>query len=817
MLLLASWLSGCAGLMYEILWAKRLGLLFGSAAVAQAAVLAAFLGGLAAGSFRLGPRADAAASPTRFFARLEWVVAALGLLAPLLLRLAEGPWRWAGPAGVFAHAFVMGGAIPALARAAGGETQRSVGRLYAANAAGAAFGCLAATFLVVPALGLEKGFAVGALLNLLAAVAATLAAAAPVTAAAPPRERAAEADDWPLALVVMFVSGAAALVYETAWTRLLALVLGSSVHSFAEMLAALILGLAVGGAFAASGALRRPAPALVLGVTGLATAAAVLATLPLCPRLPYLFLKLRPGFGAGEASFLAYEAVKFATCALLLLAPAVALGVSLPVAARLAAGDEGDRGGRVGSVLAANAFGNALGAAAGVWLLPRLGVEGLLRAGASVHLLAGAAVLWRARPAARAWTGAALAAGLAVCAFAPRWDSRLVSRGAFRGTAKPAATFADFAADAAPMKTLFHRDDREATVGVIDYGGGKLALHVNGKADASTGTDMGTQILMGSLPLLLKPDARSMLLIGWGSGVSAGSALRHPLGNLDAVELTPAVIEGSRHFDRVNGLPTTDPRLTIFVEDAKSYLLRPGPLYDVIASEPSNPWMAGVADLFSVEFYARARRRLRPGGLFVQWFHLYEMDDAGFALVLRTFRAVFPRVTVWRVPFTGDALLIGSVEPLPFDHDAFERAFLRPEVWNDLARVDIGAPTTVLSLQAAGEETAAALAGEGPVNSELRPFLEHAAPRAFFRKSVVRALSLADDRGDPERRRGLLLERYLAARGRPLQPREFKDWAGVGHPSAEAAGVELMLREWARLYPRDAARETAAVLIRRGW
>ncbi len=593
-----------------------------------------------------------------------------------------------------------------------------------------------------------------------------LAAAAAAAPRAPDSRQAGRSCTIALALAVVFFSGAAALVYETAWTRLLGLTLGASTHAFALMLSAFIAGVAAGGALASSAALRRRDPRVVLGVSSALVAVSVLATLPLCPRLPFLFMKLRPAFGGGGAAYLGYEAVKFGVCAALLLLPAAALGASLPVAARLAAGEGAERGRRVGAVLSANAFGNVLGAAAGLWLLPRLGVEGLLRAGAAVHLLLGAAVLWRVRPASRAGVGVVLAAGLAACAFAPRWDPRMVSRGGYRGTPIPGLTFEQFVKNNNGVEVLFHRDDREATVGTLRYDGVKIALHVNGKADASTGTDMGTQILMGSLPLLLKPDSRSMLLIGWGSGVSAGSALRHPLGSLDAVELIPAVVEASRHFDHVNGLPTTDPRLTLHVEDAKSLLLRPGPLYDVIASEPSNPWMAGVADLFSVEFYARARSRLTPDGLFVQWFHLYEMDDAGFALVLRTFRSVFPHATIWRIPYTGDALIVGSARPTAFDHEAFERAFRRPEVWNDLTRADVGAPTTLLSFQAASEETAAALAGEGPVNSELRPLLEYSAPRAFFRKASVMSLALADDRGDAVRRERLLLARALKARAR---------------------------------------------------
>lgn len=814
MLLTASFLSGAAGLVFELLWSKRLGLLLGSAATAQAAVLAAFLGGLALGSRVLGARADAAPSPLRFYAKLESAVALWGLLAPALLRLADGPARAAAPLGVLLHAFLMGGAIPALCRAAGGDAQRGLGRLYAANAAGASLGALAAAFALIPALGLGlAGFACGAALNLLAGAAAlaaeSRAAAAPPAPEPPPRPAALPAG-WVLGAAL--VSGAAALVYETAWTRLLALTLGSSTYSFAEMLAALIAGLAVGGALAASPSWRRRDPAVLLGLACLLCGAAVVAALPLAPRLNYAFALLRGRFSG--APFLGFEAVKFSLCALVLLVPAACLGAVPALCARLIAAGGAGRAERVGELLAANALGNALGAAAGLWLLPLAGLAGALRAGACAHILCGAALLLAARPGRRGAVALAAGAALAAAALLPGWDARYFSRGIYRGTPVAGAGWKQFQDYHEGVEVLFHRDDREATVSALRYAGGQVSLQVNGKADASTGTDMATQVLMGSLPLLLKPGARSALIVGWGSGVSVGSALRHPLERLDAVELIPAVLPASRVFDAVNGTPLADPRLSVVLEDAKSFLAKPGPLYDVIASEPSNPWMAGVADLFSVEFYARARARLAPGGLFAQWFHLYEMDDEGFALVLRTFRTVFPHATLWRGS-SGDAFIIGSAEPLPFDAAAFERAYLRPEVWRDLARVDIGTPATLLWLQSAGEESTAALSGEGPVNSELKPLLEHRAPRAFYRREKVASLFLADDRGDRRRREGLLLAAFLRGRGKPLQPRELKDWASLPHGRTDAAAEELMLEDWRRLYPRDPAVATARRLMGR--
>jgi spermidine synthase len=369
MILFLSFLSGAAGLVYEVLWARQLALLFGSTALAQTLVLSVFLGGLSSGSFFLGRRADRSPSAPRLYARLEWGVALLGLAAPLLLRMGGGSGSLA-VAALLAQAFLMGGTIPALCRAAGGESQGSVGRVYAANSAGAVLGCLGAGFLLIPALGLDVSFAAAAALNLLGGLGAWRLAPAP---AAPSGKRAASAEPAltpSLVRCAVFLSGFVALTYEIAWTRALALVLGSSVYSFAEMLAAFIAGAAAGSLLAALPALRRRDPARLLGLALLGAGLSVLASLPFYDRLPFAFLLLRSHFGDGTSAFYAFEAAKFALSLGLMLPPAVCLGMTLPLAARLVERGAAERGAEVGAVFAANTAGNVLGAFVGWLLLP---------------------------------------------------------------------------------------------------------------------------------------------------------------------------------------------------------------------------------------------------------------------------------------------------------------------------------------------------------------------------------------------------------------------------------------------------------------
>jgi spermidine synthase len=483
--------------------------------------------------------------------------------------------------------------------------------------------------------------------------------------------------------------------------------------------------------------------------------------------------------------------------------------MTLPLAARLVDLGDAGRGAEVGAVFAANTAGNVLGALVGWLFLPWLGVEGILRSGTTVFTLVGAAILWSSWPSPPSRRRAAFAAGLAALvlyrAWLPRWDERMRGQGLFRARKNiELFRYSNMNTILAGASLLFSRDDREATVTVTKFASAHdmISLKVNGKTDASTGADMMTQVLLGELPLMLKPAARDALLVGWGSGVTAGSILRHPVEHLDAVELIPAVVDASHFFDRENRNALDDDRLDLHLEDAKSFLARDGRLYDVIVSEPSNPWMAGVGDLFTTGFYARARARLAPGGLMVQWFHAYEMNDELFRMTLRTFRSSFPSVTLWNV-VDNDVLLVGSVEPFAPDFAAMERAFKSPAIKNDLALADVWFPSTLLAIQSACPETAAALGGEGPLNEERRPRLEYGAPLALFRGEQVAAIRENDDRAEPGRP-CLLLSRYLKARARRLSREEYLDRAAFPHSVHEKKILADMIGEWRRRFPADA-------------
>ncbi len=757
--------SGAAGLVYEVLWARGLAIALGSTALAQAAVLGSFLTGLALGNARLGAAAERSRDPLGLFARLELGIAACAALSvfalPLLSRVPAGAPRLALAAlGVGFPAFLMGGTLPALIRyrGRGARWEQDLSWLYFVNSAGAACGALAATLLLLPTFGFDLSLLGGACLSAAAGLLAPRFAARVEGPDAPAPAPEGAAVPRAALYAAALLSGFAALTYEAAWTRLLGLTLGASTHAFALMLSAFIAGVAAGGFALARGLLPARQPRRLFAGLQLGAALAVLAGLPLWGVLPYVFLRFGAWIPREPSYFPLYQAAQFGFCLAVMAVPAFFLGAALPLAARLLTG--AGRAAATGRVFAVNTVGNVTAAVAPLWLMPWLGLRGLLLLGAAANAGAALCVFTGAD---RRRAGALAAAALGASVFLAPWDPRLLSLGAYRHQPGPAPTWAQVRA-ALDGKTLpFYRDDRDATIAVVREPSGLLYMKANGKTDASDGPDMATQRLLAHLPLALRPDARTALVIGLGSGVTAGAALRHPLESLDVVEIVPAIVESSRLFDHASGAPLDDPRTRLHVGDARTVLADSGRTWDVIISQPSNPWVAGEAGLFTLEFYRAAAAKLEPGGVMAQWFQLYEMDDESVRMVLRTFARVFPDVTVWHAA-PGDVLFIGSDGTRAADFRAMGAALARPGAAGQLAQMKIGGLTDLLALQSQSDGLARQLAGEGRVHEDRFPWLEFLAPRAFFLDQSSGLLRWADEMRRFDARSPLLLARRLRER-----------------------------------------------------
>ncbi len=754
-------LSGSAGLIYEVVWERYLRTLFGNTTGAVTAVLAAFMGGLALGGYLLGKAADRSRDRLALYAWLEfgctlyalafpWLFAQIAGVHTTLIRGIEEPglaveaMRLAlSLALLLPPTVLMGGTLPVMARQL--DASRHLPLLYAVNSLGAVAGCVAAGFWLLEWLGLTATLSLAAVLNALAAIGA-LALRSPdkgrsdsgperLTSAAPPSPPpAAKPLEAPRPrfsplrgmLTAAFLSGFACMLLEVGLTRLLALILGSSVHAFALMLAGFIAGIAIG-----SWSLPRESrsnPALGFACGQIAIGLIGLLAIPLAGSLADLVLSLRIWI---NWDFNAFHVTEFAVCLLAIFPATFFFGRTFPLSIRAVMEGQESAGSRIGAVYAANTVGTLLGSvSAGMFLIPWTGVRATMVLGC-LACLASAGVSTAGRYAFTTWfrwaLGVFVGAALLVTA-GPAWDLSRLVRPIFRyrpgfGVPRPG--------EAAP-RLIYYREDAITTVSVEDTGPHLRTLKVNSKPDASNGLgDMRTQSLTAHLPLVLTPRAKDVLIVGLGSGTTVAAALAHPVDRVDCIELSPAVVEASRLFEQINRRCWESPRVRICVNDARSYLSATERQYDCIISEPSNPWVAGVASLYTRECLESCRARLRPGGLMAQWIHTYETSEEVIRIVLRTFRSVFPHTVVSMITDV-DIELLGSTEPIRPDFAASAARVALPAVAADLDKIGIRGLFPLIATSLFSERGAAEYAGAGVLHSDDYPLVDFLASRAFF-------------------------------------------------------------------------------------
>lgn len=825
-------LSGATGLLYEVVWAKYLSLTFGNTAMAYTVVLATFLGGLAIGNAIWGPRADRAGRRLRLYGALEVGIGLLALASPHLLVLfselyvavarqgSVSPMAAVGLRLVLSAlvlllpTVLMGGTLPTLSRFATrslGQLEGAVSWLYFLNSAGAVLGTLLAGFCLIPVYGLNTTIMIGGVVNIVIGL---------VCLTLKPKEESLGVQEHPrpqpgpitltqirMTYGAVFLSGCVSLAFEIAWIRLLSLVLGSSTYSFSIMLAAFISGIALGSWLITRRILPGVSSYLLLGLAELSIGLSIVLTLPVYERLPYYFLKISWLLNRTPTTFYIFEGIKFLFCFGLMLLPTTFIGMTLPLASRIVTQSAAEVGKGVGSIFSVNTVGNVLGAVvAGLVLLPLLGIQTLIGAGIAANLFIGFVILVTASQWSRKTRLAAIAGVLAIAAVfrlnSGAWDKRVMSSGEFRTREAPEyADYEEYKSLFEAEDLLYYKDDSNMTVTVVrNKADDDLLLKVNGKVDATKEGDLPTQILLAQLPMCLKPEAREVLVVGLGSGITAGSVLRHPVERLDMVEISGAVVEAEWFFRPYNYSALLDPRLHLHVDDAKTILKVTRRRYDVIISEPSNPWIAGIGNLFSIEFYEEALAHLKEDGLIVQWFHTYEANDDILKLILRTFTSVFRHVTLWEVG--PDILVLGSRKPLSVNSARTEAVFNKEEIRSDLKRIGIQYLSTLFSLHAASDSTVRQMAGKGELNSDFLPRLEYHAPKAFYLDMASDLVDRHDERWLPKKEGAVMLSQYLSERDRPLSRAELKDMAEF-HAKSESVIAPGLLTEWTKRFPED--------------
>ncbi|PYP28988.1 MAG: hypothetical protein DMD55_03140 [Gemmatimonadetes bacterium] len=699
-------LSGATGLVYELLWVRLLYQAFGSTVQSVTTVVAAYMGGLGLGAWLLGRWADRHARPAALYGGLEIAIGVFGLVSPLVLSLAHrvyvaaaGAWQLSGAASValrfglaalvlLVPTTLMGGTLPVLTRAFMGADraalQPSLGRLYGLNTLGAVLGTALAGFFLIEYVGIRASLWGTALVNLSIGVVALRLPDPRGEARGESADRGREPGEAPahalqrVALLLLALTAFASLLDEIAWTRVLVMIVGGSTYAFTLVLLVFLLGIGVGSAVVA----RRSAPApeaaadvaLAQGVTA-AGAAALFVVFGLLPRYIIAVFQAQ-SLGATERLL----AMGFGVGAVVLI-PALGMGMTFPLLTDLVALRDVARGSDVGRAYALNTLGSIAGAVlTGFVLVATLGTDRTLRIGVAINACAALtlAVLVARRVAEGSeqhhrlrlrviGAGGLASVGLAVALAAPRWSTRLIDLGPSIYARQPMTAGArqDFL-EHRGVRQLAYREGWNATVSVWESGTGRT-LKVNGKADASDHGDMDTEILLGLAPVAARPGATAALVIGYGSGVTTHVLAAVPgMERVRVVEIEPAVLDMSRFFLHVNDTVLTRPTVSVVVDDARSALQIDRARYDVIVSEPSNPWLAGVATLYTPEFFQIVRARLTEGGVFSQWVQLYQLPAAVVTGIVRNLAAVFPHVEIW-FSSPGDVMVLGSARPLTYD------------------------------------------------------------------------------------------------------------------------------------------------------
>jgi len=537
---------------------------------------------------------------------------------------------------------------------------------------------------------------------------------------------------------------------EVLASRSLALIFGSSVQSFAMVLMAFILGIGLGSAGMASRRLRHwQADRLV--VLLLVGAAAWIGMLVIKIEWWIEFYRLaKAGLARSTMGYAYYQALAALLSMIVLGLPAAMIGSVLPLLIRLLSVEVDALGEKVGRLLTCNTLGAVGGVLlTGFVLMPCCGVRnsfGVLALGLSAVALA---IAWQRqmhKVAAVSGGAIALLTALFLCGDAG-WR-HVISSGAFRSR-EVEPDFDAMTFRKAHTKIDFYEDAPDATVSV-EHGDGiavpaDVGLRINGKTDASSRVDLSTQLLIGHLPLLARPESKDVFILGLGSGITGGAVLGHPIEHLTVAENCEPVVRAAKFFERWNGGILTDARAKVRIEDARTILKLSPQRYDVIITQPSNPWMVGVGSVFSREYYELAAGRLKEGGLMAQWFHLYDMHDGIVAMVLRTFGSVFPYVEVWDCG-AGDLVLLGAKQPWPAVAAHYEKAFQRQRPRNDLSRIGIQSINALLARQLASQRTGFAITGDGPIQTDLFPVLEYEAPKAFYLGVSASILDQYDER-----------------------------------------------------------------------
>ena len=794
--------SGFSGLVYEVVWARLLERVMGASVYSITTVLTVYMAGLGLGSFLAGRFIDRRSDSLRLYGILQGAIGISCVLVPALLVLLAPVYRSAYQSidasfqtltlvrflisglALIIPTTLMGATLPVLSRYLAtrldtlGET---IGRLYAVNTFGAVIGSFAAGFVLMPRLGIMGAIFFAAAINIIIALLVfSHARGAGAQSATVERSRADSGADTSkrgksdaardssaaarsapadgkrshvivLVLVAFAVSGFAAMVYQVAWMRSLSLVIGSSVYAVSLTLTAYILGLALGASIVSRLVDRWEHLLWRLGGIEIGIGAAALIVVPILGRLPLVMIGVVERF---SDSFGALMAAEFGIVFVVILVPTVLMGGVFPLVVRICTRRLEAVGRSVGTVYASNTVGAIAGSFVGGFVLvPWLGIQGAISVAVTMSLALGAVLIIADTTLGglRRFAPAVVAVLLIVVVLPllPTWDPVIMSSGSYLYAdmySSQAEAWGLTGEDAIrSFGTVLYHKEGVATTVTVRQARSDIYLQSNGKTEASTGPDMRTQKLLAHAPMMLHPDPKDVLVIGLASGVTVGSALSYPVETVDCVEIAPAMLEvASTFFAEANEHCMEDPRLNMIIEDGRNHVEFTARTYDVMISQPSNPWIVGISNLFTREFFQMAHDRMNDGGVVGMWFQAYNMTEGQFRMIARTFADVFDSATVWELDPGVDYMLIGTVGDARLDWDVLADRLADASTGADLASIGVSSPLDYTALYLLSPSTIREYAGDGTIHTDNGLQLEFSAPKSMYHQSKAEQLTSLD-------------------------------------------------------------------------
>ncbi|MBD3182206.1 hypothetical protein GF312_07935 [Candidatus Poribacteria bacterium] len=761
--------SGFTGLVYEILWTRMFSLVFGGTTLSISLVLASYMAGMALGSLYFGRFVDKRNDPLRIYAIIEIIIGLYAVILPLLILLLQKFYISSSSEIItsilkaryikFILSFIlliipttlMGGTLPVLSRQLVNSRDKiglNVGRLYSVNTLGGAAGCFITGFILISSLGIRVTVYMASAINIVVGgMALWLYRKKPLPIPISRIEKTEVKNQisprvQKFILIAFGISGFIALAYEVIWTRILAMILGTSVYAFSIMLTAFLCGIALGGYIFSKLVDRIKDLVSVFGLVEIFIGFFAVVSIAAFKVAPVIFLWLFDRLGGtwGMASL-----VQMMIALIIMLIPASLMGAAFPLVSRICTSDIKLLGRSVGGAYSANTFGAIGGTLVSAFLMiPLIGLKNSIALLAFINICIGlisVVISWLSdtiRPGLKIIAAISVSVlVLVILILVPSWDKRVLSGGVYFDPYQyfNRADKLDVERRTNESQMVYYADGIDSTVAVFKRGI-NITLKINGKPVASTlRTDLNLLGMMGHLPAILHGKPENALVIGLGAGVTSGMLARHDtIKQVDCVELEKKVTEAASYFAKENHNILENPRLNLIIDDGRNYLLTTNKKYDVITSDPIHPWVSGAGSLYAIEHFNLCREHLKPHGVMAQWLPLYEMPEKDFKMVIKTFQSVFPHTTLWIT--SSDTILIGTQEKLKIDYKALENKLKDDKIVQDMRMLFIDSIYDFLSSFVMGEDELRSYTENARINTDNHPILEFSAPKGLYSQTV---------------------------------------------------------------------------------